>query len=203
MRKICVSTAIVGWPKAMLSTTLAVLRPTPGSLTSSSRSSGTSPPWSRISASRQRDDVLRLVAPQPDGADVVADRRLAERQHLLRRVGHGKQRPRRLVDAGIGRLRRQHHGDQQREGVDVFEFALRLRPLHREAAEDLVAPPPACSANGPRSAAAAAWRCEPSRRRVLSRRFSAWDFPSPLYNRRAMSDTNASTAPTSPSSRRC
>jgi hypothetical protein len=29
--KICVSTAIVGWPKATLSTTLAVFRPTPES----------------------------------------------------------------------------------------------------------------------------------------------------------------------------
>ena len=29
--KICVSTAIVGWPKAVFKITLAVLRPTPGS----------------------------------------------------------------------------------------------------------------------------------------------------------------------------
>ena len=36
-RKMCVSTAIVGSPKATLSTTLAVLRPTPGSACSASR----------------------------------------------------------------------------------------------------------------------------------------------------------------------
>jgi hypothetical protein len=41
----------------------------------------------RRSALRQRDDVLRLVAKQADGLDVLAHRVLAERQHLLRRVG--------------------------------------------------------------------------------------------------------------------
>ena len=87
---------------------------------------------------RQRDDVLRLVAPQADGADVFAELLLAQRQHLLRRVGDLEQRARRLVDADVGRLRRQHHGDQQREGVDVLELALRLRPLDGEAAEYLV-----------------------------------------------------------------
>ena len=150
-RKICVSTAMVGWPNAMLSTTLAVLRPTPGSLTSWSRSSGTSPPWSRISASRQRDDVLRLVAPQADGADIVADLLLAERQHLLRRVGDREQRPRRLVDADVGRLRRQHHGDQQGEGVDDA----RARPSAPAAAPKSGgrsrAPRPACRASTART----------------------------------------------------
>ena len=36
-RKMCVSTAMVGWPKATFSTTLAVLRPTPGKASSASR----------------------------------------------------------------------------------------------------------------------------------------------------------------------
>ena len=78
---------------------------------------------------------------------------------------------RRLVDAGIGRLRRQHHRDQQREGVDVFEFALRLRPLHREAAEDLVAPRPAYSATSGRAGRGRGLALAPSRRRVWSRGF--------------------------------
>jgi len=43
-RKTWVSTASVGSPKATLSTTLAVLRPTPGKASSASRSFGTSPP---------------------------------------------------------------------------------------------------------------------------------------------------------------
>ena len=42
-RKMCVSTAIAGTPNAVLSTTLAVLRPTPGSASSASRLCGTSP----------------------------------------------------------------------------------------------------------------------------------------------------------------
>jgi hypothetical protein len=90
----------------MLSTTLAVLR--------------------RDQLFRQRDDVLRLVAIETDGLDVVADLVLAEREHLSRRVGDLKQRARRLVDAGVGRLRRQHHGDQQRVGVEMLQLALRL-----------------------------------------------------------------------------
>src|SRR3546814_1183107 len=45
--------------------------------------------------SAERDDVLRLGVEQADRADVVAQTRLAERDHLLRRVGHLEQRPRR------------------------------------------------------------------------------------------------------------
>ena len=68
-RKICVSTAIVGWPKAMLSTTLAVLRPTPGSVSSSSRFRGTSPPKCSTKAPREADDVLGLGAIEADRLD--------------------------------------------------------------------------------------------------------------------------------------
>ena len=127
MRKICVSTAMVGSPNAMLSTTLAVLRPTPGSASSASRVRGTCPPCSATSFLRQRDDVLRLGAIEPDGLDQFAHALFAERRHLLRRVGRREQRRRRLVDAGVGRLRRQHHRDQQRERIDVLQLALRLR----------------------------------------------------------------------------
>ena len=69
-RKMCVSTAIVGCPNATFSTTFAVLRPTPGSVSSASRSAGTLPPCSRSRISRQRDDVLRLVAEEADRLDV-------------------------------------------------------------------------------------------------------------------------------------
>ena len=65
-------------------------------------------------------------------------RLLAEVEHLLRRVGDLEQCARRLVDPGIGGLRRQHHGDQQREGIDVLELAFRLRIGLAETAEDLV-----------------------------------------------------------------
>lgn len=75
---------------------------------------------------RQRNDVLGLGAIKTDGLDVVTNRLLAEIDHLLRRIGDGEQCARRLVDAGIRRLRGQHHGDQQRVGIEMFELALGL-----------------------------------------------------------------------------
>ena len=86
----------------------------------------------------QRDHIPGLVAIEPDGLDVVAHFLLAERQHLRRRVGDREQRTRRLVDAGVGRLRRQHHGDKQRVGVEMFELTLRLRIGFAKTAERLV-----------------------------------------------------------------
>jgi uncharacterized membrane protein len=44
-------------------------------------------------------------------------------------------RRRRLVDAGVGRLRRQHDRHQQREGIDVLQFAARIGIGGLEAAE--------------------------------------------------------------------
>ena len=54
-----VSTATVGWPKAVLSTTFAVLRPTPGSFSSASRPAGTSPP---CCSSSMRDSAITFFA---------------------------------------------------------------------------------------------------------------------------------------------
>ena len=47
-RKMWVSTAMVGSPNAVFRITLAVLRPTPGSASSSSRVRGTAPSWRSI-----------------------------------------------------------------------------------------------------------------------------------------------------------
>ena len=58
-------------------------------------------------------------------------------EHLLRRVGDREELARRLVDADIGRLRREHDGDEQRVGVDVLELALGFRIGGLEAPEDL------------------------------------------------------------------
>ena len=69
--------------------------------------------------------MLAHLAPRRAPASFAACRRAANSAR------------RRLVDAGIGRLRRKHHGDQQREGVDVLELALRLRLDLGEAPEDL------------------------------------------------------------------
>jgi hypothetical protein len=75
---------------------------------------------------RQLDDVLRLVAEQADGLDVLDQRLLAQGQHLLGVSAIGEQRARGLVHADVGRLRRQGDGDQQGEGVDMLQLALRF-----------------------------------------------------------------------------
>ena len=54
-----VSTAMAGTPKAVFSTTLAVLRPTPGRRCSASRSRGTSPP---CSSTRSLDRAMTFFA---------------------------------------------------------------------------------------------------------------------------------------------
>ena len=59
---------------------------------------------------------------------------LAQRHHLFRRRHLREQRLGRLVDADIGRLRRQDDGDQQGILVDMVQLALRGRPLRLEAA---------------------------------------------------------------------
>ena len=67
-RKMCVSTAMVGSPKAVLSTTFAVLRPTPGRLSSASRERGTSPAYrsSRIRQVAMTFFALALNRPMVD-----------------------------------------------------------------------------------------------------------------------------------------
>ena len=64
-RKMWVSTAIVGSPKAMLSTTFAVLRPTPGSASSASRVRGTSPACSSTSFFDKATTFFALVRKRP------------------------------------------------------------------------------------------------------------------------------------------
>jgi uncharacterized membrane protein len=86
---------------------------------------------------RQRNDIFGLVTEQTDGLDQIAHPRFAERRHFLGRVCEREQRRRRLVDARIGCLRRKNHRDQQRERIDVLQFAFRLRVRSLEAAERL------------------------------------------------------------------
>jgi hypothetical protein len=64
-RKMWVSTAIVGSPKAVFSTTLAVLRPTPGRASSASRARGTSPPYWFTRISQVAMTFLALVLYRP------------------------------------------------------------------------------------------------------------------------------------------
>ncbi len=133
-----VSTAMVGSPKAMLSTTLAVFRPTPGSFSSSSRERGTSATVVCDQLFRQRDNVLCLGAIKPNGLDVIPQLFFAERHHLLRRIGDGEQMPGGLVDTDVSCLRRQRYCNQQRVGIEMLKFALGLRVGLLEATEGFV-----------------------------------------------------------------
>ena len=137
-RNTCVSTAMVGSPKATFKTTLAVLRPTPGSASSAARGARHLAAMLARPACRQRHHVPCLGAEEPDGLDGVAHLALAEREHLLRRVGGRERCARRLVNAGVGGLRRQNHRDQQRERIDMPQLALRLRIGLAKTAERLM-----------------------------------------------------------------
>ena len=115
-RKMCVSTAIVGSPKAVLSTTLAVLRPTPGQCLER----GPVPRHLAAVPVEQdpagAEDVPCLGVEQADGPDVLLQPGLAERQDRRRRAGHREQAGRRLVHADVRGLGGQDHGDEQFEG---------------------------------------------------------------------------------------
>ena len=64
-RNTWVSTAIVGSPKATLRTTLAVLRPTPGSASSAAASRGTSPPCRSMSCRASPTMFFALLRKSP------------------------------------------------------------------------------------------------------------------------------------------
>ncbi|GAA4716112.1 hypothetical protein GCM10023325_10570 [Sphingomonas lutea] len=76
---------------------------------------------------RQSDDVLGLGVEQADRLDRLAQVLLAKFHHLLGRVDAGEERAGCDVDAGIGRLRRHHHGDEQLVRIVRFKLGLRRR----------------------------------------------------------------------------
>ena len=137
-RKMCVSTAIVGSPKATLSTTLAVLRPTPGSVSSASRSRGTSPPCSSTSIRDSAMMFFALVRKRPIVRMNSATRSSPSASIFSGVSASGEQRRRRLVDPDIGRLRRQHDGDEQGERVDRMPSSVcGDRPARRQPPVEL------------------------------------------------------------------
>ena len=118
---------IPGTPKALPRTTLAVLRPTPGSVTRSSSLPGTSPSNRSTSAAPRPISDDRLVpeeAGRPDqllqlgavGARVVGGGAVA-----------GEQRRGDQVDPPSVRLRGQDDRDDQLERVGEVELAVRVR----------------------------------------------------------------------------
>ncbi len=105
-RKMWVSTAMVGSPKAALSTTLAVLRPTPGSSSSASRVRGTWPPCLFEQDAAGCSRCLALLRYRPMVL-ICSSRPSRPRSSIwLRRVGYGEQPARGLVDADVGGLGR-------------------------------------------------------------------------------------------------
>lgn len=66
------STAMVDCPKAVLSTTLAVFRPTPGSASSSCRVEGTFP-MLIVENPASTDDICRFGVVQPDGSNMTLE----------------------------------------------------------------------------------------------------------------------------------
>ena len=83
-RNTCVSTASVGSPKATLSTTFAVLRPTPGNASSASRVARHLAAVTLHQDPAGGQDVARLGVVQPDGTDVALETRQTQFQHRLR-----------------------------------------------------------------------------------------------------------------------
>jgi uncharacterized membrane protein len=83
----------------------------------------------------QGDDVLCLGAEQADRLDHALQALFTERQHLFRGVGDCKQGWRRLIHAGISRLRGQHHGNKKGKRIDVLKLAFGHRGAGLEAPE--------------------------------------------------------------------
>jgi hypothetical protein len=109
------------------------LRPTPGRASSASRSCGTSPPCWLDQDLAGGDDVPGLGVVQADGLDIAHQLVQAEVEDLLRRIRDRVQLARGLVDADVGGLRRQQHGDQQFKWRGVFEFGFGLGLAARQA----------------------------------------------------------------------
>jgi len=122
-----------GTPSACPSTTFAVLRPTPGSFVSASMSAGTSPRCSRIRICAivtsafdfcRKKPVERICGSSSSGVAAAS----AFAFGLAR-----EERRRDHVHARVGRLRRQHRGDEQLERVAVAHARYRRRDRGRPA----------------------------------------------------------------------
>ena len=82
---------------------------------------------------RQRDHVFGLGVVEADRLDMLLQSLEPQIDHLLRCLHLGEQPAGRLVDADIGRLRRQRHRDHQLIGVAIGKLGLRRRIVGGEA----------------------------------------------------------------------
>ena len=93
MRCTCVSTQMFRWLlNDRISTRFAVLRPTPGSVSSSSIVPGTRPPNRSISRRHVAFDMPRFVAIEADGIDQPLEPPDRQLRHPFRRRRDGEQR---------------------------------------------------------------------------------------------------------------
>ena len=116
-RRTCVSTTMPSALPRSAETTFAVLRATPGSRSSSSKSFGTSPSWSAIRiASVPRSDLAfcrkKPVWKMSRSSSSDGYRQVVLRPPVLHEEPLGD-----AVDVHVGRLGREHHRDEQLERV--------------------------------------------------------------------------------------
>ena len=84
----------------------------------------------------ERDHILGFHVEESDGPDVPLQPVLPQRHHLLGRFDLLEQFFGGLVDADVGRLRGQHHGNQQRIGVYIGKLGFRRGIVLGEATEE-------------------------------------------------------------------
>ena len=124
MRWTCVSTTTPdAIPNAVPSTTLAVLRAAPGTVSSWSMSRGISPPKSLRIFLRRADHRLGLVVEEAGGPDVLRQFVLAGGGEILNGRVFLEQAGRHHVHALVGALRGEDGGDQQLPGVRMMQRA--------------------------------------------------------------------------------
>src|SRR5207244_2832593 len=128
-RKMCVSTAMVGWPNAVLRITFAVFLPTPGRRSSAPRGE----------EATGLDDGLRLGAVHADRAYVIDQAVHAQGENSPRRAGPAVELFGREIHALGGGLRREHDRYQQLEGRPVSELGGRVRVRRAQPLENLPA----------------------------------------------------------------
>ncbi len=75
---------------------------------------------------RELGEMARLGLPEPDRTDERGDALGAERRHRPRIGGGGEQRRGCAVDRGVGGLRRQNDGDQERERITIAKLGARV-----------------------------------------------------------------------------
>ena len=122
-----------GMPKALPSTTLAVLRPTPGRVDQVVEPARHLAVVPLDEGGAQLEQRLGLGAEEPERADDPLERLAVGGRHRARvRVGREQRRADR-VDPLVGGLRAEHGDDEQLEGVVEVELAASRRGRSRRA----------------------------------------------------------------------